>query len=149
MATHWTAQQTYSTSTPSLLAGYPGPISSLYYIYPYLSAFPSQNIISLSAKPWPTYRHFEGLLIHLRLSKWLFFHLFFLIGMGKGKCLQMLLGETFPKLCWVWCSYGPFPGSTYRSVRLPVDAFCSAWFMQPPEEEGCLVLFLFICRVTQ
>lgn len=56
---------------------------------------------AFSAKPWPTYRHFGGILIHLRLSKWLFFHLFFPIGMEKGKCLEMLLGKTFPKLCWV------------------------------------------------
>jgi len=55
---------------------------------------------TFSAKPWPAYQHFEGVLRHPRLSKWIFFHLFFLTGMGKGKCLEMLLQETFPRLCW-------------------------------------------------
>lgn len=41
----------------------------------------------------------------------------------------------------LFCS---FPGSTYRSIKVPVDVFCSVELIQLPEEEGCLVWCLFI-----
>lgn len=112
------------THTPTSLCSYP-ETSSAY-----------------SAKSWPTYRCFEGVLIYTRLSKWLLFHLCFLI--GKGRCLEMLLGQTFPKLCQAWCCTVPLLGH-HR------EASSSLWMLSALldlsshlKRERCLVLFLHL-----
>ena len=140
MAARWTTQQTCSTSTPSPLAGYPGPVCPVYYIHPYLSAFPSQNIINLFCKTLARIPTFWGSSETSKTLQMDFLSLVFPHWNGKGQMSRDAFTGDLPQALLGLMLYCPFPGSTYGSVKLPVDAFSSAWFTQLPEE-GCLVWF--------
>lgn len=121
----------------------------LWYIYIYLSALPSWNSISLFCE---TLAHIQTFWGNSDLSKTLqmsLLSLVFLFGVEKGRCLEILWGDTFSKPSWAWyCTVLLLDQRTGASVSLCMLSR-SAWFIQPPEENGCLVFFLCICRVTQ
>lgn len=123
-------------STPSLLATQQPHAPRVTHPSTSLHSHPKTSSAS-SAKPWPAYRRSGWVLIRLKLSK--FLSLDFPRWNGKGQMSRDALRRDFLQalLSFVLCC--PFLGSTYRSIRLPVDAFCSARLIQLPEEMSCLV----------
>lgn len=147
MATRWTAQQTCSTSTPSLAGQLPWPhISGVSHI-PLPLCIPIPKHIQPFLQNLGPYT--DILRDPSKTLQMAFLSLVFPYWNGKGQIFRDALRGDFPQALLGLMLYCPFPRSTYRSVKHPVDAFCSAWFIQQPGEEGCLGLFLFICRVTQ
>lgn len=114
---------------------------------PYLSAFPSQSIISLFCKTLAHIQMFWVSYSRLRLSKFLL--LDFPHSNGKGQMSRDALRRDFLQALLSFMLCCPFPVSTYRSIRLPVEAFCSAGLIQLLKRRDVLFSVSSSCRFNQ